>query len=155
MFWCCIVMLCCDVLLCCDAVFWCCFLMLCCDVCVVMLCVMVCEMLCVMVWLVVNVVVRWNEWFYAVWGFCWQTDRQMDKQTLVDVESLSRLKITLSWLLATFITQLTENIQASWANFYCWFDTWYWNMSTSTSENLNTLLTIETKDNYSKQDISR
>ena len=55
--WCCMLMLCDDVMLwvrlyvmLCCAVLWCCA-------------VMVCEMLCVMVRVVVNVVVRWNEWF--------------------------------------------------------------------------------------------
>ena len=85
-------------MLCFDVVLWCCVLMLCFDVVLWCLCCdVVCEMLCVMVWLVVNVVVRWNEWFYAVWGFCWQTDRQTDEQTLVVVESLSRLKMSRNW----------------------------------------------------------
>ena len=92
--WCCV--WCSVVILHCDVLLWCCVLMLCFDVvlwcCVVMLCVMVCEMLFVMVWVVVNVVVRWNEWFYAVCGFCWQTNRQTDEQILMVVELLSQLK---------------------------------------------------------------
>ena len=85
--WCCVVMLCCDVVLwCCDVVLWCCVVMLCCDVvlcCVVLCCVVLCCVVMlwcfvVMVWVVVNVVVRWNDWFYAVWGFWWRTDKRTD-----------------------------------------------------------------------------
>ena len=82
-------------------------MLLCCDVCVVML--------CVMVWLVVNVVVRWNEWFYAVWGFCWQTDRQMAKQTLnPQVSFLCCFIITIFTIYCfSFMNRLYMSLQMS------------------------------------------